>query len=46
MLIALQLVLFTIIYNDSMEDTLIGEVKIFGDYHPNCAFGKFVFEVI
>ena len=28
-------------YDDSMEDTLIGEVIVFGDYHLNYVFGKF-----
>ena len=33
-------------YDDSMEDTLLDEVIVFGDYHCNCVFWKFGFEVI
>ena len=33
-------------YDDSMKDNLIDEVIVFGDYHLNCVFGKFGFEVI
>ena len=33
-------------YDDSMKDNLIDEVIVFGDYHLNCVFWKFGFEVI